>query len=608
MINQVDENEELLGTARDCFHFVTKFFEPINVSAVHIYHSALELSPLSSIVRRLYYHRRRAPLPRVVAGTPNSWDPSMVFPRRCPRFTWSPCGRFFASVLNSEAVEIHDPVSSELLSTLTKPGARLIGEPAYSPDGRSLACLSDTTLIIWDIQTGGVANEIGHAGVTSGALFVWSLDGGTICTTHCQDSIFAVRVFDIASGTIFSPGTLRSQVKPHLWAHSKSFRIMTMRYDGQARIIDISEVVSVLIQVESLCIQSWVERFWIEAFSPTTYQILTLTRGLLRILDVRSSECLLEREGRFESHCFSSDGSLFATSLPTTIHIWKYASGRYTPWREFQIQERTSPHGSHLLFSPTLSSISLFGYAHGVTRVLRLDDPPIVAHPSGHMPFAVLSPLGTYMAAGHEGNSTIAITNPLSQTTSHFIDTDMKIETVALTGNILLVLGSGTVAAWRLTEEGVVDGVLGDKRAGRGDSLWTIPRSSSPSLSTKGQTVTVKQGNHIHIYHAGTGEVLQPAQTSTRRYDRGYSSWDEHRRCEHYPHHCILKAQNTGSEGDWQVSLAALREGWVKDPGGGHRLWIPAEWKASPFDAGWFHNITTLRLDFVNRGTVIIMF
>ena len=49
-MNQVARNEELLGAARDYFQFATKFFEPISVSAPHIYHSALELSPLSSVV------------------------------------------------------------------------------------------------------------------------------------------------------------------------------------------------------------------------------------------------------------------------------------------------------------------------------------------------------------------------------------------------------------------------------------------------------------------------------------------------------------------------------------------------------------------------------
>ena len=45
------------------------FFEFIDVSATHVYHSALELSPLSSVVRKLYYHRRPTPFPRVVGAT-----------------------------------------------------------------------------------------------------------------------------------------------------------------------------------------------------------------------------------------------------------------------------------------------------------------------------------------------------------------------------------------------------------------------------------------------------------------------------------------------------------------------------------------------------------
>ncbi|KAF9644482.1 hypothetical protein BDM02DRAFT_3150283, partial [Thelephora ganbajun] len=40
--------------ANDCFRFVTGFFEVIEESAPHIYHSALPLSPQTSIVRKLY--------------------------------------------------------------------------------------------------------------------------------------------------------------------------------------------------------------------------------------------------------------------------------------------------------------------------------------------------------------------------------------------------------------------------------------------------------------------------------------------------------------------------------------------------------------------------
>jgi len=48
--NQAAQDNQLLDTARDYFQFTTTFFEVINISATHIYHSALELSPLSSII------------------------------------------------------------------------------------------------------------------------------------------------------------------------------------------------------------------------------------------------------------------------------------------------------------------------------------------------------------------------------------------------------------------------------------------------------------------------------------------------------------------------------------------------------------------------------
>jgi len=44
VIDKVVREGELLDTARDCFNFVTTFFEPTNASATHIYHSALDCS------------------------------------------------------------------------------------------------------------------------------------------------------------------------------------------------------------------------------------------------------------------------------------------------------------------------------------------------------------------------------------------------------------------------------------------------------------------------------------------------------------------------------------------------------------------------------------
>ncbi|KAF9641927.1 hypothetical protein BDM02DRAFT_3067365, partial [Thelephora ganbajun] len=63
--------------ANDCFRFATGFFEVIDESAAHIYHSALPVSPQTSMVRKLY-ERHANPLTRIVHGLPDSWDPAIV--------------------------------------------------------------------------------------------------------------------------------------------------------------------------------------------------------------------------------------------------------------------------------------------------------------------------------------------------------------------------------------------------------------------------------------------------------------------------------------------------------------------------------------------------
>ena len=196
--------------------------------------------------------------------------------------------------------------------------------------------------------------------------------------------------------------------------------------------------------------------------------------------------------------------------------------------------------------------------------------------------------------------STITITNLLSPTLSQFIDTGMHVDTLAFTGNVLLVWDDCELVAWRLTEKGMVDGVSADRRADRGNSIWTAatssPTFSSPTLLVVDQTVVIKYGesNIIHIYHTGTGEVLAPAQVSPHPYTREYIPWSMHR-CQHYPHYRSLDAPIFPSEDEWPVRWAALEEGWVKDLEGKHRLWIPAEWSVRTIQGGgWLCNKTLL--------------
>ncbi|KAF9649800.1 hypothetical protein BDM02DRAFT_3166192, partial [Thelephora ganbajun] len=358
-LQEVSGNVELLDTARDYSHFVVTFFEPISVSATHIYHSALELSPLSSIVRKRYYCQRHARLPRVIVGTWESWEQGIIIPseNRCLSYSWSPCGQFVATQ-SLKAVEIRDSLSLELLSTLklTKPTPdEVTSLLAYSSDGRFIAFLSDTSLVIWDIQTGGVAKESDCSGVRNGSL-VWSLDGGTIgivWTKKWWFSTYVVCIYNVASGATHSPGTFKSRDEPHLWAYGTSFRVMAAERVDQACTINIFEVGSILTKIESFHIESWGEFCTIGSFSQTTHRISGSDNDNLSIMDIRDSRYSLKEKGYFRSHCFSSDGSLFAADSARSVQIWKYTSGGYARWREFSTQGDTKD----LRFSPTSSSL-----------------------------------------------------------------------------------------------------------------------------------------------------------------------------------------------------------------------------------------------------------
>ena len=555
----------------------------------------------------------------MVVGTPDLWEESLALPYVQHKYgscTWSPCGQFVA-VQTEKAVEIRDPLSFELLSTLqpTDPTSKLKGTLAYSPDGHSLASLSNTLLIIWDIQTGGVAKEI-PCDETSGGYVVWSLDGrmiGTMVQDQDRPVDWTLHTHDITSGTSLSPGQLRSSSRPHLWAHTLSLRAVTMRRGNQDHVISIFEVGSALRRIELFCINLGTRYYWvryffeqrqyqIRAFSPTTYRISMTSMGSydqLLILDIRNSHCLLDQKEYFFYHSFSSDGSLFAASS-SSVHVWKYTSGQYIPWREFPSSTCESP-----LFSPTLSSI--LGCSDQVPQVWRLDGPPNVAHTNHQTPLTIPSPCGTYVVTSHEGDSTITITNLLSQI-PHFINTGMKIDSFTLTGNVLLVEDSKTIVAWQLTGEGSVKGVLGNRRAGYRNRIWTVPRSPILEFVIEDQTVAIRDGvkdKCIHIYHTETGEVLKPTQAPPYNHHH----WDTYamQLGQHYPHYHRLNKHNTCPEDNWPVSQTMLQEGWVKDPDGKHKLWMPAIWRQSRVNGGWLYDIRTLWIR-PYGGDIIIKF
>ncbi|KAF9644549.1 hypothetical protein BDM02DRAFT_3121687 [Thelephora ganbajun] len=145
--------------AKDCSRFATEFIEVIDESAPHIYHSALPVSPQTSMVRRLY-ERHANPLARIVHGLPVSWDPAIVTMKHSSdSAAWSPCGRFIAISNGRFGTDIVDGATLKRLTTLEWGETRKL---VFSPDARQLVCFHAHSAVFtsWDLQTGAQVSII----------------------------------------------------------------------------------------------------------------------------------------------------------------------------------------------------------------------------------------------------------------------------------------------------------------------------------------------------------------------------------------------------------------------------------------------------------------
>jgi len=519
--------------------------------------------------------------------------------------SWSPCGQFIATLIKG-AVEVWDPLTFGLLSTLQpiEPTPEFVGDLTYSPDGCSLACASSIAIVVWDIQTGGVVREIQHHPSKPQQWLdqlVWSLDGGLICAVVSEKDNLDMCRYDVASGTALSPVVLQSKVGQYLWAHNKSFRVITSTVDSGVHTFDIFEVGGTLTKIGSFPIQQEEWRGEIGSFSPTTYCVSFSHLGQLLILDIQKSGILLDEKDYFADHSFSSDGGHFAASSYSSIHIWKFNGSHYTPWRNFPTQD---PEWSKVLLSPT--SPLVLGNFDGIVKLWYLGGPSKSSTVYSQQ-LSISASSGVYITTANYGESTVTITNTVSNNPSQYIDTDMEISGLALIGNVLLVMDSKVAVAWQLTEEGLVDNVFGMRRASHIDTIWSTP------LDNPDNARLLPEDQAEAIRSSIDPLCLSIIDEQQERMAAGRKEWD--------PFNFIFQGWNhlhnrfmdgTPCKDDQGLSDSTFKEGgWAKDDEGKHLLWIPIEWGIGiiVFDSeevAWFPDVPTIWFESAGHFSIIV--
>lgn len=239
----------------DCLRFTIYFFNPIQQSASHIYHSALPLSPTSSA-----FHSRTLNEKTVIAGfygQPDGWGiavrtitPSSKHFTRLTTF-----GHKIAAIRDGGTVGIYDSVMGVLKQSLdlVDPVMAIGG----TPDGSLLFCAHKTrSITVWDVQTGELIHTLileqnaeelavsskGHylaCGLSDGSCKVWEIadevGGGAIWARspiarfcwllpeeHLVVSIRGlVDIWDVVAGTLLHSFTIRHPVD--LLVHSQKY-------------------------------------------------------------------------------------------------------------------------------------------------------------------------------------------------------------------------------------------------------------------------------------------------------------------------------------------------------------------------------------------------
>ena len=600
----------------------------IKSSAPHIYHSALELSPRDSIVRQNYYQWSwEHPTPQVVCGISQSWDHPAIISGDYVSYTWSPCGQFF-STQTSTSVEVWDSLTLEKHSSLQSIELGEVQYPlhhtphalSYSPDGHSMVGFFGSSIIIWDIQTGGVAKEI-QCSDTPRSL-VWSLDGQAIGAIFPAETetYWVAYTYDVNSGVRMSTDMLQSLFQPYLWSHNKSFQAMTIpdssNFTVHIKIFEIwpifGDIASFSIKLD-LCYGNSTM-----SFSPAVYWFSAISNNssssswnTLVVLDIQSSKVFLKTTDCFSASYLSPDGSLLMASTSFEIKIWKYSSDKgYTQWRVFPVWGGTMGGSQGCQFSPTSSSLLIS--RRGFLEVKHLDGPNISS--SGKIDFCdVFSTDGTFVVIAPYEGKTVTVTN-LNKINLQSIEPGFIVQQLALTNNVLLVQGDGQLAGWQLMG-GMVDKVLDDGAMGQDGRLWTkhVPKHHPRFWVGSSIGVLESSGEYLLCYNTETGEELgsipvevpSPSAPSWKCFNNWHSSFGGQ---YSFSYHKFSECEDP-SKDNLLVSIPWYEEGWVKYPVGKywHKFWLPVHWRPQWHTAHWLDSVTTLRIR-ATTGLVIIKF
>ena len=615
------------------------FFDVICMSAPHIYHSALPLSPKMSIVHRLY-EKYANPFVRVVQGLSTVWEPvaaTVYCELPDNEIGWSPCNKFIA--LSKEGgIGILDAVTLRELSTLKHSVDFWCWDIVFSPDSHFLTSFNHQELTSWDLQTGGPIGTIPLGlDLKSGQAVssTYSVDGQLVavaCEQWSEESSHSsIATYDFLSKTCTHSYHVSEEVIHPIWTHNEFFQFATVGPDS----ITIWEVLFTgghgPSEVKSLSapdeITDGVDLVFLSALCRLAFRV----EKTMFIWDAKASKFLLKSEvilpstnsiGTYRSSgSFSPDGCFFGCiTYHSELHIWKESPIGYILYQKHTVNS-AYPLGS-LIFSPNRESVIL-SLANTVqlwstndeiipSSLLDVND-----RPSNTLAF---SPNETFAALTTMEGKTVTILNLQSGNLQLAIDTGMEeIRCLGVTESMVVVADTEKIISWNIP----MGDCTSNTRANINNSAQTIMlnypalpdneerrwcwMSMSPSLSQIVITITYTVHAYLYLYDVPTGKYLGCTTTQNLHSPWSFFTQDG---CEiWYPSMSpkigwkIIGDSKSGTVElkptesveyplkifPWHslYGYEVKNNEWIMSPSQKHLLWLPHPWRSSCDNRKW---------------------
>jgi WD40 repeat protein len=188
----------LIDLLHDSERFLFEFYDTINLSALHVYYSALPFAPKHTLLYEMFKHELQDST-KVMSGVSDSWNAylrTIEHPSVVRSVAISHDGTQIISGSDDNTVRIWDAQTGAAVHEL-KGHSSHVYSVAISHDGTQIISGSaDKTVRIWDAQTGAAVHELkGHSSVVTSVAI--SHDGTQIISGSDDDT---VRIWDAQTG------------------------------------------------------------------------------------------------------------------------------------------------------------------------------------------------------------------------------------------------------------------------------------------------------------------------------------------------------------------------------------------------------------------------